>query len=209
MPACHGRDTAALQAGLRLDVRERALQGGESGTPAIVPGKPEESELLRRVAADDAGEVMPPEEENKRLDEKQVETLRQWILEGANYAAHWAFVPPEKVATPPSGPAHPVDAFVAARLQSLTLQPAPREKADKLCRRLYLDLVGLPPSPQELEAFEKQGMEATIEALLQSERYGEKWARHWLDAARYSDTNGYEKDMPREQWAWRDWVVAR
>ena len=87
------------------------------------------------------------------------------------------------------------------------LQPSPPETAPKLCRRLYLDLIGLPPSPQELEAFEQNGIEATIESLLQSERFGEKWARHWLDAARYSDTNGYEKDMPREQWAWRDWVI--
>ena len=139
---------------------------------------------------------MPPPEENKQLNDQQVETLRQWISEGANYAAHWAFVLPQKAALPPSGPTHPVDAFVVARLQSLQLQPSPPETAAKLCRRLYLDLIGLPPSPQELDAFEKQGLEATIESLVQSERFGEKWARHWLDAARYSDTNGYEKDMP-------------
>ena len=150
---------------------------------------------------------MPPAEENKRLSVAQVEILKQWISEGANYAAHWAFVSPEKVALPQSGPTHPVDALVVARLQSLQLQPSPPELAQKLCRRLYLDLIGLPPSPQELDAFEKNGIEATIESLLQSERFGEKWARHWLDAARYSDTNGYEKDMPREQWAWRDWVI--
>ena len=118
------------------------------------------------------------------------------------------FVPPEKVALPlvrSGASSRCVRRRPACSRSRCSL--APPETAAKLCRRLYLDLVGLPPSPQELEAFEKQGMEATIESLLQSERYGEKWARHWLDAARYSDTNGYEKDMPREQWAWRDWVV--
>lgn len=203
---CHGQDTETQQSGLRLDLREAALQGGDSGVPAIVPGKPEESELLRRVTSEDEFEVMPPEEENKPLDQRQIETLRQWIREGAPYATHWAFVPPRKPAIP-SGPAHPIDALVAAGLQSLGLQPSPPETSAKLCRRLYLDLIGLPPSPEELETFEKQGLAATIETLLQSERFGEKWARQWLDAARYSDTNGYEKDMPREQWAWRDWVV--
>ena len=108
---------------------------------------------------------------------------------------------------PPPGPTHPVDAFVVARLQSLQLQPAPRGVRTSFAADCTWISIGLPPSPQELDAFEKQGLEATIESLLQSERFGEKWARHWLDAARYSDTNGYEKDMPREQWAWRDWVI--
>ncbi len=163
---CHGRDAATRASELRLDVRESALQGGDSGSPAIVPGKPEESELIRRVTCEDEDEVMPPAEDNKRLSAAQVEILKQWISEGANYAAHWAFVPPHKVTLPQPGPTHPVDALVVARLQSLELQPAPRESAHKLCRRLYLDLVGLPPSPQDLDAFDKNGIEATVESLL-------------------------------------------
>ncbi len=204
---CHGQDAATRQGGLRLDERAAAFVGGDSGTPAIVPGEPDESELIRRVTSDDEGEVMPPADEKKQLDGAQVEVLRQWITEGAHYAVHWAFVAPRKVTLPASGPAHGVDALVAARLQSLGLQPAARESARKLCRRLYLDLIGLPPSPAELAAFEQQGIEATIDTLLASERFGEKWARDWLDAARFSDTNGYEKDMPRQQWIWRDWVI--
>ncbi|MHB8865955.1 MAG: DUF1549 domain-containing protein, partial [Pirellulaceae bacterium] len=200
---CHGQDAATREGGLRLDVRESVLQGGDSGEPAIVPGEPDESELIRRVTCDDEDEMMPPVEENKRLSDAQVEILKRWINEGANYATHWAFVPPHKVTLPQSGPTHPIDVLVVAKLQSVQLQPAPRELTSKLGRRLYLDLIGLPPSPAELEAFEKNGIEATIESLLQSERFGEKWARHWLDAARYSDTNGYEKDMPRDQWALR------
>ena len=204
---CHGVDDATRKGGLRLDDREKALTGGESGDPAIVPGKPDDSELIRRITSKDESEMMPPPSERKPLSEKQIETLRQWIAEGANYTAHWAFTSPQKASLPQSGPTHPIDAFVAARLDSMQLKPSAPETPAKLCRRLYLDLIGLPPSPQELAAFEKQGVDATIDALLQSERFGEKWARHWLDAARYSDTNGYEKDLQREQWSWRDWVV--
>jgi len=150
---------------------------------------------------------MPPPKENKPLSPQQIETLKRWISEGASYATHWAFVAPQKTKVPEAGPAHPVDAFVVAKLRSLGLQPSPPAAASTLCRRLYLDLVGVPPSPEELEAFEKQGLAATIDSLLRSDRYGEKWARHWLDLARYSDTNGYEKDLRRDQWIWRDWVV--
>ncbi len=153
---CHGRDAATREGGLRLDLRESALEGGDSGSPAIVPDKPEESELIRRVTCDDEDEAMPPAEEDKRLSDAQVEIFKKWISAGAHYSVHWAFVPPQKILLPPSGSSHPVDALVAARLLSLQLQPAPPESPHKLCRRLYLDLIGLPPSPQELEAFERE-----------------------------------------------------
>jgi hypothetical protein len=204
---CHGADAKSRQGGLRLDLRENALTGGDSGMAAITPGQPEASELLRRIASHDESEVMPPPEEKKPLSEGQIATLTQWITQGAPYDAHWAFTAPKKAPLPASGPAHPVDAFVAAKLQSRQLQLSPPADPLALCRRLYLDVTGLPPSPEELAAFQKNGFEATLQALLESERYGEKWARHWLDAARYSDTNGYEKDLPRDQWIWRDWVI--
>jgi hypothetical protein len=205
---CHGPDAEARQAGLRLDVRELALRGGDSGAPAIVPHKPEESALVQRVTSADPDRIMPPAEHNKPLSADQIALLRQWIGEGANYSTHWAFVAPKKAALPASGPAHPVDALISARLQTLGLALSPPAPATTLARRLYLDVIGLPPSPEEVAAFERDGFDATLEALLTSERFGEKWARHWLDAARYSDTNGYEKDMPRDQWSWRDWVVG-
>ncbi len=202
---CHGADEAQRQSNLRLDVREVALRGGDSERPAIVPGQPEASELVRRITTGDQAEQMPPPSHQKPLSPQQVETLRRWIAEGAGYATHWAFVPPAKADVPPDR--HPLDALVAARLAERSLQLAPSADSATLCRRLYLDLIGLPPSPQQLADFEQQGFVATVEALLQSERFGEKWARPWLDVARYSDTNGYEKDLQREQWAWRDWVV--
>jgi hypothetical protein len=205
---CHGADAKERQSGLRLDKRESALKGGESGMPAIVPGKAGESELVRRITSTDADEMMPPPDHKKPLSAKQIETLKKWIEEGANYESHWAFAPPTKVTLPAAGAAHPVDALVAARLKERQLALSPAAPPAMLCRRLYLDLIGLPPSPEELAEFEKVGYEATVEKLLASERFGEKWARHWLDVARYSDTNGYEKDLQREQWKWRDWVVA-
>ncbi len=204
---CHGVDSSTRESGLRLDQRESALTGGDSGTPAIVPGKPEESELMRRVTSDDDGEVMPPSEEAHRPSETQIAVLEQWIREGANYAEHWAFVAPQKSSLPAGNASHPIDALVRAHLESLQLQPSPPATPQKLCRRLYLDLIGLPPTPEQLAEFEQRGLKATVETLLASERYGEKWARYWLDAARYSDTNGYEKDLRRQQWSWRDWVI--
>jgi hypothetical protein len=205
--ACHGVDAAMRKSGLRLDQRASALRGGKSGVAAIVPGKPDQSELIQRVSARDADLVMPPPKLKKSLTEKQIQTLKRWIAEGARYENHWAFVPPVKASPPKVGMLHPIDAFVVAQLKGLNLSLSPAASSATLCRRLYLDLIGLPPSPKELEAYQRDGFEATVDLLLRSERFGEKWARHWLDVARYSDTNGYEKDLQREQWAWRDWVI--
>lgn len=205
---CHGIDEAARRGGLRLDTRDSALQGGDSNAPAVVPGKPDKSELIRRVTSTDPDEVMPPTKGHKPLTQPQILILKKWIEQGAPYSTHWAFVPPSKEKLPNVGPTHPIDAFVADRLQRLQVTASPPAASATLCRRLYLDLIGLVPSPADLDAFEKNGLSATVESLLKSERYGEKWARHWLDVARYSDTNGYEKDMARDQWIWRDWVIA-
>ena len=190
---CHGIDQKHRKAKLRLDIRGDALKGGSSGQPAIVPGKPDTSELFLRISSKDAEEVMPPPSHNKPLTSAQVQLIKQWIAEGAKYENHWAFVAPKKVPLP-SISKSPIDAFVQARLMQEKLAPSVPATPGVLCRRLYLDLIGLPPSPEELAAFERDGLEATMERLLQSERFGEKWARHWLDLARYSDTNGYEKD---------------
>lgn len=205
--ACHGADNENRHAGLQLDLREMALKGGESGAAAIVPGKPDASELIKRITSTDGDQVMPPPKENKPLSPRQIELLKKWIEQGAEYAAHWAFVAPKKAALP-AGTINPIDAFVAARLKQANLQMSPPASSAMLARRIYLDVIGIPPTPQEVAEFEKVGFAATLDKLLQSERYGEKWARHWLDIARYSDTNGYEKDMPRDQWIWRDWVIS-
>ena len=204
---CHGVDAEDRKGGLRLDLQDAAFKGGESGVAAIVPGKPDESELFRRIMTHDADLIMPPPDQKKPVSKLQIQTLKQWITEGAKFQAHWAFTPPEKSPIPNVAAKNPIDAFVMNRLQAEGLTPSPQAATNTLCRRLYLDLTGLPPSPQELTMFEQDGLEATVDRLINSDRFGEKWARHWLDLARYSDTNGYEKDLQREQWAWRDWVI--
>lgn len=213
---CHGVDAETRKGGLRLDLREAALQGGKSDGPAIVPGKPDASSLIARLTTHDADEVMPPPREKKPVSAAQIELLRRWIAEGAEYAGHWAFEAPEPEAAPAKAGSHPVDALVGARLAQAGLKLSPPAEPALLARRLWLDLGGLPPTPQEVAGFEAgvktsglaSAVEQAVDTLLNSPRYGEKWARVWLDAARYADSNGYEKDLPREQWAWRDWVIS-
>ncbi|HAC90167.1 MAG TPA: hypothetical protein DCF63_05965, partial [Planctomycetaceae bacterium] len=209
--ACHGQDASTRSGGLRLDQRDGALQGGDSGKAVIVPGAPESSLLIQRVTSADQDSIMPPPSHGHALTQSQIDLLKKWIAAGAEYAQHWAFVPPMQQSLPVSatakGISHPIDAFVDQRLSLMGLQPSPPASPWVLCRRLYLDIIGLPPSVEELLAFQRDGFDATVEKLLASERYGERWARPWLDVARYSDTNGYEKDMRRDQWAWRDWVI--
>lgn len=210
--ACHGVDPETREGGLRLDHREGALAGGDSESLAIVPGKPEESEFIRRVISTDEDERMPPPHSNlERLSAAEVALLQRWIVSGAEYTQHWAFVSPVKQPLnhrdSDSNAARAIDFFVSKKLASLGLTDSPAADPWQLCRRLYLDLIGLPPSPAELAAFEREGYAATVDKLLGSQRFGEKWARSWMDAARYSDTNGYEKDLRREQWIWRDWVI--
>ena len=154
---CHGVDGDDRKSGLRLDLRPDALKGGESGSPAIVPGRPAESEFIRRITSDDPDVRMPPNDSKKSLTSDQIATLKQWIAEGANYEAHWAFTPPAKSPLPIVGTQQPIDAFVSARLQKESLKPAVRATDSAVCRRIYLDLTGLPPSPAELLGFEKNG----------------------------------------------------
>lgn len=204
---CHGVDAADRQAGLRLDERDAALAGGESGEPAIVPGAAAKSALLARIHSSDADVVMPPPSEKKPLSDAQKQLLARWIDEGASYSSHWSFSVPVKRLPEGADAEHPIDAWVRAKLLARGLSPSPKAESSVLARRLYLDLIGLPPTPAEIEAFSRDGLEQTVERLLSSERFGERWARVWLDVARYSDTNGYEKDLRRDVWIWRDWVI--
>jgi mono/diheme cytochrome c family protein len=205
---CHGPDEAALQADLRLDIREVALESG-----AIVQGEPDDSELLARITADDPDSVMPPPDQKNALTRKEITTLRQWISEGAPYSSHWAFAPP-RPETFDNCDANPIDHLVVRRLVTEGLEMSERSPLPVLCRRIHLDLTGLPPSPEEVDDFASAAaidltgaVDSLVDRLLASQHYGEKWARHWLDVARYADSNGYEKDLRREQWAWRDWVI--
>jgi hypothetical protein len=212
---CHGPDDGARKAKLRLDLREAAVRPGRSGKRVIVPGKPDESELIRRILAAEDDGVMPPPSTKNPLSEEEKQTLRRWVAAGAEYTPHWAFVQPRQVPLPPvrqaDWPRNPIDHFVLARLEKEGLHPSPAADRFTLVRRVYLDLVGLPPTPEEAEAFVNDpapdAYEQLVDRLLGSPHYGERWARRWLDLARYADTNGYEKDRPRSVWPYRDWVI--
>jgi len=212
---CHGPDDKARKARIRLDVRDQAVKPAASGAIPIVPGKPDESELVSRIFAEDASERMPPPAAKIPLSEADKQVLKQWIADGAEYRTHWAFIPP-RAATPPQvrragWPRNAIDAFILARLEAEGLEPSEQADRPTLIRRLSLDLVGLPPAPEEVEAFVQErspaAYEKLVDRLLASPQYGERWARRWLDLARYADTNGYEKDRPRSVWPYRDWVI--
>jgi hypothetical protein len=212
---CHGPDDKARKGKLRLDVRDTAVGQGKSGKRAIVPGKPDESELIRRMRSTEATEVMPPPATKNPLSEAQKQILKRWIAAGAEYQPHWAFVPPKQSPLPKvrqtEWPQNAIDDFVLARLEAEGLTPSPPADRYTLVRRLYLDLIGLPPTPEEADAFVQDhspnAYEKVVDRLLASPHYGERWARRWLDLARYADTNGYEKDRPRSIWPYRDWVI--
>jgi hypothetical protein len=208
--ACHGLDDP--KSDLRLDFAEFAYEGGKSGRPAIVPGKPEESEVIKRVT--DHGEDRMPAKGDP-LSEDQVSLLTQWIKEGARYAKHWAYEKPVRPEVP-SGKAkgfvrNPIDSFVLRNLNSRGWKSSePADKARWL-RRVSLGLIGLPPTVKEIEAFlgddSPKAKEKVVDRLLASPRYGEHWARQWLDLARYADSNGFQADQLRDSWAFRDWVI--
>jgi len=224
--ACHGRDAEHRQSGLRLDERPAALQGGDSGEPAIVPGQAEKSELVRRVFSVDADERMPPPDSKKSLTAAEKDLLRRWVAEGAEYKAHWAFTAPVRPPVPAvknvAWPKNDIDRFILARLEKEGLAPSPPADAATLLRRLSLDITGLPPSvaPSLLPSValsgsqdggterQRDGVKEIVQRLLASPHYGERWGRIWLDGARYADSDGYEKDKPRFVWAYRDWVVG-
>ncbi len=207
---CHGMDEHGRKGGLRLDQAGSAMGKAKSGDIAIVPGKPEASELINRINSSDEDSVMPPPSTKVVLPAAAKEMLQKWIAGGADYQPHWAYQPPKQAALPIAG-AHPVDAFIRSRLEKEHLEPSPEADRYTLARRIYLDLIGLPPTPEQADAFVKdadpKAYEKLVDSLLAAPQYGERWARRWLDLARYADTNGYEKDRPRQIWPYRDWVV--
>ena len=212
---CHGQDEGARKAKLRLDVRENATQPAKSDAVPIVPGKPDKSELVRRIFTDNEDDLMPPPAAKNPLAPAEKELLKRWIATGAEYRPHWAFLAPKQAPLPKvhyqAWPRNAIDFFVLARLEQEGLKPSPRADKYTLARRVYLDLTGLPPTLAEAEAFVNDASPAAyehlVDKLLASPHYGERWARRWLDLARYADTNGYEKDRQRSIWPWRDWVI--
>jgi hypothetical protein len=212
---CHGADTSKRKAELRLDTAAGAFGPAESGDKAIVPGDLESSELYWRITSEDPLEHMPPPKSGKSLTTAEIERLKTWIEQGATYESHWAFVAPSRPAVPQvrnSGWARdPIDAFILARLDQEGLQPSPETERVTLLRRLSLDLLGLPPTIEEVNTFladsGPNAFDAQVERLLGSPHYGERWGGQWLDAARYADSDGFEKDKSRQVWFYRDWVI--
>ncbi|HSG69811.1 MAG TPA: DUF1549 domain-containing protein, partial [Planctomycetaceae bacterium] len=206
---CHGPDSAARQADLRLDLREDALT-------LLRPDDLAQSEVLARIRSTDPDVRMPPPDSNKKLSPKEIQTLQRWIEQGAEYEPHWALIPPERPALPEVSntdwPRNEIDRFVLARLERGGLAPSPEASKETLIRRVSLDLTGLPPTPEEVDAFladdSPNAYEALVDRLLASPRYGETMAAEWLDAARYADTDGYQNDRYRYMSPWRDWVIA-
>ncbi len=204
---CHGPDEKTLEGDVRLDERASAVSA-----KAIVPGSPELSEALARVLSDDPDEVMPPPKTKKIVSPAEADILRRWIAEGAEYEGHWAFEPIDTT-EPPDGK-HPIDHFIRAELGRKGIQPSPEADPATLIRRLSLDLTGLLPDPDRVDSFltEHQknpdhAVAKLADELLASPHYGERWGRHWLDQARYADSNGYSIDGDRTQWPYRDWVI--
>jgi len=228
---CHGPDPKHREADLRLDVREGAT-ADLGGYAAIVPGRPEESVLMKRVSSHDPDEMMPPPDSKKpHLTEEQIAILRRWIEQGAEYEGHWAFLPLANVEPPAvkneAWPSNQIDRFILARLEAEGIAPSPEADAATLIRRVWLDLTGLLPTPEAVEAFVREynaatatdhsllttlhshttAYDALVDRLLASPHYGERWGRHWLDQARYADSNGYTIDSERPMWPYRDWVI--
>src|SRR5579872_1456130 len=211
---CHGFDERQRQAGLRLDTQAGAYAKRASGRAAVAPGHPELSEVYRRIS--DTGPLhMPPAGSGKTIKPAQAALIKQWIAQGGVYKQHWSFVPPVRPALPAVRQAawvrNPIDRFILARLEKEGLKPSPEAGRATLLRRLSFDLTGLPPTPQELDAFvadkSPDAYEKQVDRLLASPHYGERMALQWLDLARYADTHGYHIDSQREMWRWREWVI--
>ncbi|MDB6168316.1 MAG: hypothetical protein JWM88_1180 [Verrucomicrobia bacterium] len=212
---CHGPDPGTRKAGLRLDRPEFALAPHEKSGPAIVRGKPDQSPLVERVESPDPKHFMPPPEAHRTLKPAQVARLRRWVQEGAEYQEHWSFIPPLRAAPPAtkiSGWArNDIDRFVLARLEREGLSPSPEADRRTLLRRVSYDLTGLPPTPEEANAFVRDpspdAYEKVVDRLLASPRYGEHRAHYWLDVVRYADTHGLHMDKYRSVWPYRDYVI--
>jgi hypothetical protein len=212
---CHGPDEVTRESDLRLDTKEGAF-ADLGGYRAIVAGDLAASELLQRIASDDAGERMPPPDSGRELAAEQIDLLRRWIEEGAVWEQHWSFTPVRRPAIPATrlaaGAQNPIDHFLRARLEAEGLTPAPEAERTALLRRVTLDLTGLPPTLEEIDRFladrAPDAYERLVDRLLASPRYGERMVSEWLDAARYADTNGYQGDRTRTMWPWRDWAIG-
>jgi hypothetical protein len=213
---CHGPDDRARKAGLRLDIRERALAELESGRRAIVPGNVSRSELVRRIYSTDPKLQMPEPSSHLTLNDTERATLKRWVEQGADWKPHWAFIPPSKPAVPTPSRAswgvNEIDRFVFAAMEPRGLAPSAEADRETLLRRVSFDLTGLPPTIAELDAFladqSADAYERAVDRLLASTAYGERMAVDWLDLARYADSHGYQDDGMRDMWPWRDWVIA-
>lgn len=206
--ACHGPDEHERKGKLRLDLEEDAKKEHDDGFP-IVPGQPEKSTILTRILSKDPDDVMPPPKAHKTVKPEQIETLRRWISEGAKWGRHWSFEPVVKPVIPAGE--NGIDALVKAQLTKKGLALRPAAAPQTLVRRLLLDLIGVPPTPEIADQFaanaSPEAYAKLVDELLAKPQFGEHWARMWLDLMRYADTKGYEKDMGRTMWPWRDWVV--
>jgi hypothetical protein len=215
--ACHGADPSSRKAELRLDKSEFAYAPHADSGPAIIPSNPDDSPLIKRIESKDVKVRMPPPEAHKTLQPGEIALLRQWIMEGAKYQAHWAFIAPERPAVPRIRRAkkgtlrNPIDAFVLAELARAGLKPEPEADRRTLIRRVTLDLTGLLPTPAEVDAFladrSRDAYERLVDRLLESPRWGEHRAHYWLDYVRYADTHGIHFDNFRAIWPYRDYVV--
>jgi Protein of unknown function (DUF1549)/Planctomycete cytochrome C len=212
---CHGPDAPNLKIKLRLDSESGAKADLGSGRRGVVPGHPEQSELVRRITAEDEFMRMPPVDSGRTLTEREKELLLEWIKQGANWETHWSFVNPVEPQLPKvknrSWPKNAIDYFVLEQLERKGLSPSPEADRATVLRRVSLDLTGLPPTPEEIDDFlndkSPNAYEKVVDRLLASPRYGERMAFRWLEAARYADTNGYQRDGERHMWRWRDWVI--
>jgi len=213
--ACHGPDEGQRPTELRLDLAESAVAELDTGVTAVVPGRPQESELIARITAEDPSLKMPPPDSKKRLSQREIELLQTWIEQGAPFAKHWSYEKPLRPAIPdvrePERSSNPIDRFVLARLDAEGLSPSPPADRYSFIRRLSLDLTGFPPTPEEADAFANDSSpdayERLVDRLLASPAYGEARARKWLDLARYADSAGYADDPPRTIWGYRDYVI--
>ena len=210
--ACHGPDKDQLQAELRLDLVDSAT-ADRDGKPAIAPGKPEQSEVLRRLLTDDEEMRMPPADSGKPLSKQEIALLTNWISQGAEYQRHWSLIPPQRPAVPQvQDGASAIDQFILARLGAFGVEPSAMAEPRTLIRRLYFDLIGLPPSPQAVEIFANdpsvEQYERVVDGLLDSQHFGERLALYWLDLVRYADSIGYHSDNVREVSLYRDYVIA-
>ncbi len=211
---CHGPDKEERKAGLRLDTREGAI-ADLGGYAAVTPGQVSASELIKRVVTENDDEVMPPLDKGKRLTAREVQLLKDWIAAGGDYAVHWSYAKVKRPDVPVSSRSkwglNPIDQFILTKLRAKGLTPSPEADRWTLARRAAVDLIGLPPSVEELERFvndkEPKAFERYVDRLLEKKAFGEHWARMWLDLARYADSAGYPSDPGRTIWAYRDWVI--